>query len=701
MIDSFAFVIWWGILLALGIIAMPVAGRIFSAFPDAGYGFARILGILIFSYTIFLIGTFRILPIYGATLSIIAVLLALLSLWSMKRFPLLHRPRIAHIATIEAIFFIIFLFWATLRGFSPQIEGLEKFMDLGLVNASARATFYPPMDMWHAGNSINYYYFGHLITAHLSMLGQIPTAISYNLMMATLPALTAIGAYSLVYALLRSIGTSAIRSSVGGFISAGILVFGGNLHILYSLFSSYAVDAPVSFWSLSFQPFQFPNAYWYPNATRFIVNTIHEFPVYSFIVSDLHGHVLDIPNVLLLLAISFVVVLRRDDIAHARIPIRIWTFGGIGWLLAVMYMTNAWDGLIYALWILLMSMVIFFRKGIRTLSTIAGPLIIGWGIASLPFSLFFTPFASGIGILCAPEALTAIGRIGPILFEADHCQRSPLWQLMILHGWFLAWYVIFLIWSYRSRRLFPSDLWILGIGAFGIMLMFVPEFVYARDIYPAHYRANTMFKFVYQSFILWSLMTGYIIIRMLNDLSGIRRALYCSVVIIVCIPLLIYPALAIPAFYGNLTRYQGLDGSAWLARSHPGDYSAIHWFNRSVTGQPVILESYGDSYTEYGRISVYTGLPTVLGWTVHQWLWRGSYDALTPRIRDIEQMYQATDPRTVLSIARTYDIDYIVIGPLEKKKFPRINEEVFRRAGHEVFSDQGTTVYAISQTVSK
>ena len=77
------------------------------------------------------------------------------------------------------------------------------------------------------------------------------------------------------------------------------------LTTIYTFFKAYPNDHPVPFWKLSFLPFSFPNGYWYPNATRFIPFTIHEFPIYSFVVSDLHGHVLDIPIVLLTIATIF------------------------------------------------------------------------------------------------------------------------------------------------------------------------------------------------------------------------------------------------------------------------------------------------------------------------------------------------------------------------------------------------------------
>ena len=52
-----------------------------------------------------------------------------------------------------------------------------------------------------------------------------------------------------------------------------------------------------------------PSTYWYPNATRFIPKTIHEFPSYSYVVADLHGHVYDIPFVLLSISILFIIVM--------------------------------------------------------------------------------------------------------------------------------------------------------------------------------------------------------------------------------------------------------------------------------------------------------------------------------------------------------------------------------------------------------
>ena len=111
--------------------------------------------------------------------------------------------------------------------------------------------------------------------------------------------------------------------------------------------------------------------------------------------------------------------------------------------------------------------------------------------------------------------------------------------------------------------------------------------------------------------------------------------------------ILSYPIFAINSFYDNLIIIKGLDGISYLKILYVGDYSLINWINKNIKGQPVILEANGDSYTDYARISANTGLPTVIGWPVHEWLWRGTYDIVSPRITDVQTLYTCMILNTV------------------------------------------------------
>src|SRR3990167_4289917 len=87
-------------------------------------------------------------------------------------------------------------FWAIIRGFQPDIEGLEKFMDFGFMNSVVRSRFFPPLDMWWAGGSINYYYFGHFLSGMLTKLSGIEPSVTYNLAIANIFGLGVMGAFS-------------------------------------------------------------------------------------------------------------------------------------------------------------------------------------------------------------------------------------------------------------------------------------------------------------------------------------------------------------------------------------------------------------------------------------------------------------------------------------------------------------------------
>ena len=108
------------------------------------------------------------------------------------------------------------------------------------------------------------------------------------------------------------------------------------------------------------------------------------------------------------------------------------------------------------------------------------------------------------------------------------------------------------------------------------------------------------------------------------------------------------------------------------------------------------MEAQGDSYTDYARVSANTGLPTVLGWTVHEWLWRGSYDIPAPRIEEVKKMYESRNLAETESLLKKHDVAYIFIGNLEKQKYPLLYEEKFKILGNPVYKNSNTTIYKIT-----
>ena len=733
--DIIAILQWWLVIFVIGLAFLPLTLLLFSNFFDKGYIFSKLIGVAIASYTVFLLGITHIVPFNRFSAILITLLVAALIIYFLPlkwrvMYLLRHHWRIF---IFEELFFLAALFiWSYIHSFNPDIHGLEKYMDYGFVASILRSDYFPPKDMWFPPLPINYYYYGHFITAFLTKISGIAPSLTFNIMLATIFALClsetfSIGANLFAFAQKNLIPRRyKLRLAIAGFMTAMLATLAGNLHIIYAFFGAYPTDNPKPIWQLPFMPETFPNAYWYPNATRYIYHTIHEFPIYSWVVADLHGHVLDIPFVLLIIALLLTLFIAKDPANKDEIIDDKWKKSWVnapwiesfksffilhplfifllGFLLAIMYMTNAWDAAIYLLLVALITVPLFWER-IRKESQNAFQFCVRLSVPivtvtsvffifSFPYNYFFKPFASGIGILCSPSFLTKIGKLGPILFEADHCQHSYLWELLMLYGFFYFFVGAFIIYLARFKKILRIDIFISLLIVLSTFLIILPEFIYVKDIYPDHYRANTMFKLVFQAFIMLSIASAYIFFRIME--GRFRFILFPLSVVLISL-VMTYPYFAVKSYYGDVKAYKGLDGTSYLQTTYPSDYEGILWLNNNIKGQPVILEAQGDSYTDYARVSANTGLPTVLGWTVHEWLWRGNYSIPASRINDIKEIYESRDLEKTKDLLKKYNIEYVFIGALEPQKYPDLNEAKFVFLGQLVFQKDNTRIYKVSR----
>lgn len=672
MFSDFKFIIlWWLVIFLLGSVSLPLTFRLFSKFWDRGYIFAKVIALVLTTYIVFVLGVFKILPFTTITVISVALILAFISYKTSKNFLNDFRKKYPIFIAEELLFLLILILWSFVRGFAPDIEGLEKYMDWGFINSMLRTRFMPPLDMWFASLPINYYYFGHLIFALLTKVSSIPSAITYNLGIATVCALTFVSGFSFSSNLVFSLAKKSRAKTVvlAGLVSALLLTFGGNLHPLYKIakiniknnghlvFSRQAIS-------------QAAQSYWYPDATRFIGfdpdiadKTIHEFPLYSFVVADLHGHMNDIPLVLFFVAFLFSNFLNLTNLTNL---INLQLIIPSALTLSIAYMTNAWDFAVYGL-LFGISHLIIFRSPLKTLAN-GLAIVVLWYLFTLPFSLNFIPMAEGLRL-------------------AD--SRSPFYQLFILYGGFWLISLPFVLF-FKKLKITTSDLFALSLITTATILVTIPEIGYLKDIYIfEHRRANTMFKLVYQAFMMYSLVSGYILIRLS------KYKLYKLLFLPIFICHLIYPYFAIHSYYG-LREYKGLWGLKYLQNLYPDNLAAIDWLNSNVVGQPVILEAAGDSYTTYNHVSSATGLPTVEGWVVHEWLWRGGYDQPGARSAEVQKMYESKDSAEVRQLLQKYQVQYIIIGAKEREKYQNIDENKFVDLGTRlVFQSGQTKIYKL------
>jgi YYY domain-containing protein len=340
--DLFLLIIWWSYILVIGLIFLPLSNKFFSNWFDKGYLLSKAIGIVVLSYISWLLSSSRVLPFRRGVLFGIIIFTVLMFFYifrnnfKLKEFLISNRR--VFIAE-EIMFFIIIVFWAYVRGMQPDILGLEKYMDFGFVNCILRADYMPARDMWYAGQNINYYYFGHYVCAFLAKLTGIDSAVAYNLMLCTICSfmfgLTFSISGNLVYHIDKKNYSKIIAA---GLISASLLTFGGNLHGFI-----YGVALPKAK-ALGIYSGQKTNFY-YPDSTRYIGynpptndKTIHEFPIYSLVVSDLHGHVSNVPFVLTFIAFLFSFIANKSNQKLDKYYGMFAVF-----LLGIFYMTNSWD----------------------------------------------------------------------------------------------------------------------------------------------------------------------------------------------------------------------------------------------------------------------------------------------------------------------------------------------------------------------
>ena len=715
--DFFTFLTWWEMLFLLGLVFMPVTSRMFRGFDDNGWMFSKVLAVAVCGYVQWLLACLKISPFTGITCVILTVICCLGSLlYGIKcknRLPdSLPRKQAALVYQEELLYFLVFLFWTYLAGFHPAAHGTEKYMDFGFMQAMMRSTTLPAQDMWYAGKPFNYYYGGQYLAVFLTKLTGTNVEVTYNLMRTMVAAFAFLLPFSLVRQMLKDkLRTGREWSFCLGGILAGMAVsMSGNLHyIIYGII---------------LRLLKIKTDYWFPSSTRYIGfdpavtgdETIHEFPSYSFVLGDLHAHVINVFLVLTVLGILYSWMKTNSGKSWRQREI-----GLLGLLLGMFLFSNTWDFMIY--YVVICGTLLFGNlKRYSSGSFISQALkwsVIQWVellaaafLASLPFHLTFeNVMVQGIGIVKI---------------------HTAFYQFCVLWAFPLLVCVPFVIGILKSIGTFPEkkfwsffysikypDLYGLVLVLCAIGLIFIPEFVYVRDIYEKTApRANTMFKLTYQAYIMFGIMMAYILVfftvNRIKRCNGADSTVMCKgllrcprlqsltgiIAILVLISTCGYLENAITHWFTGFPKrnaYQTLNATNYLETAISDDAAAIRWLNDNVEGQPIILEASGDSYQDYdNRVSAMTGLPTVLGWYVHEWLWRNDLEEENQRKEDVQTIYTSSNADQIKSLIEKYKISYLFIGSCEYEKYGEINSELLASIGKVVFRQSETTIIEVS-----
>ncbi len=375
-------VIWYLVIFGLGLVVYPLVRAAFPGLADHGYPLSRIVGLLLWAWLAWMAGSLGLSYsrlIIGLSLGIV-VLAGLILGWCQRQELLQEfRARWKYFLLVEGIFLGFFLIDLFIRLGNPDLwhpyKGGERPMDFAFFNAILKSNTFPPYDPWFAGGYINYYYYGYVIVGTpVKLLGIVPS-IAYNFILPTLFACLAVGAFSVGWNILSGVRAAKTPEGeeprlklfdipfIGGISASSAMVLLGNLGIVRMVEQGFErVAAPGGlidggsllqhiWWAargflmvLSGANLPYGAGDWYWFSSRIFppgYTDFYEFPVFTFIYSDLHAHMIALMLTVLVISWTLSVLLSKARWDNPLNMILGFFMGGL--IIGSLKPTNTWD----------------------------------------------------------------------------------------------------------------------------------------------------------------------------------------------------------------------------------------------------------------------------------------------------------------------------------------------------------------------
>ncbi|MEM2925788.1 MAG: DUF2298 domain-containing protein [Methanocellales archaeon] len=708
-IDLSPIAIWWLMVEIVGLIAFPFLASLCQDLNDKGYSVSKIFGMLLTTYLTWIVSALGLFPFNFYTILILLLIVGAIGLYLTLSGPI--KPRISWewemMVKNELVFTFAFLSFSFILSIRPDIyfTHSEDFMNFAMLQSILRSDYFPPMDPWFAGMSLNYYYLGHLSVAFLTKLTGISSSITYNLSIAMFFALAANAAYG--------IGYNFTGKTLYGLIT-----------ILFTLISGFAigfVKLIKSLFEVNFNLIDWFTGYKFWEDTSIIPGSTTFYPYYTFIHGYLQAHMISISFQLMfiLLLYNFLKKSKRER----------GDFLFIGLCLGFFSALNLWEYPTYL--ILSFAAIIIFSPKQEWGRTMIG-------IALLSFILFLPYYLArsaggfyGLGIvLNRTPFLNFTAVFGALLFiilpflilkfldnnktlvvqvKSKKIQMALIIIVLMILTILLNFQILILIalivlLCFTAIFMGNDDremIYIYLLILMGAVLSLFCETIYINDAFSYPYeRFNTVMKVYLQIWVFWGVSAALTIYQASTKLVKPRIwGIFTTLIILIS---LIHP-LAMTASWssGNFGFWesnvkQTLDGALYLEEIAREDYKAISWINQNIKNQPILLEAPGVSYTYSSRISTFTGLPTIIGWGSHEIMWGRNHVEISQRILDVDTIYSTTDLEVAINLLNKYGVDYIYIGWVGKMKYTKEGINKFRERPKlflKVYESEGVEIY--------
>lgn len=671
------FQVWFASLL-MGLISWPFSAIFFNKISDRGYSLSKIIGWVVLSYSLFVLATIKVVSLSLTSLIFLVLVWTGINFFIERQKKVLSEIKWKQIILIEIMFLALLSVFSYIKGHQPEIYQIERWMDFGFIQALFNTDKLPLFDIWFLGENLNYYYFGHVIGYAVLSLSRISLVPGFYILTAWIFSLLGINVYRLGKDLILLLNENAGWKSraISGVLSFFNVILAGTMYsvlYIYEYLRYWIWGIPV--------PFSF-----YPAPTRIIPGTITEMPIYSYIVAENHAHYWGLLSGVMILGILYALWTEKEELNFTNK--KMWM---LSFLLGIAYMINTWDAL--TLGILSLGTVIakYYDKNKIKLLICCGLLPVFAYIFGLPWTIFFKAPLFGIGIVKTTSSL-----INWISF----------WGIQItIIAMFLAGLIYAkkkkIIWEILQKN-YKLFLIIITVGFFFLGLL---ELIYVKDILKEGewYRANTFFKVYIQIWLWWGIIIGPMIVWMSRRLKRINyKLLFCFIITLIILVQIIYPIKAIQQAHLDNKKFTGIEsGLNWWKNKYSQDHSAYLYLTSVRDNLPPndkiknIVEAEGESYTDASRFSVFLGWPTIIGWPVHEWTWRGNYDEVRKRREEVKEIYTGKDLIKTKEILEKYKINYVIAGEVEKEKYKDLNYNKLMKIGKIVFDKEEVKVIEV------
>ncbi|MBW6442061.1 hypothetical protein K0B04_04140 [Patescibacteria group bacterium] len=623
---------------------------------------SKIIGALFVGYLSFIFSTVKILPLNSIYLWFLPVIWGFVNLYIYLRYKPIKEFPLKQVLISEIIFITLYGFWTFIKAHTPEIYGIERFMDFGFIQLLGNSRFSPLEDIWMSGLHLNYYYFGHFVSYLLIFFSRVPSEVGFFLVGAALFGLIGSCVFRLAFDIFNYISrdSKTYLSYLAGFLSLYFVLFSGIFQTPFDLISG--------------------KDFFYADAARAIPGTITEPPLYSFMEADLHAHVWG----LVIGTVVMFSIFNTWSNQETREPTVLF----LGYAIGLAVMTNTWDSVTLGFLTGVVLMFLIFKDNLSFSRFILyfSIIIMVSFLISYPWLFFFE----------SPTASISFVKI-----------RSDLWQWFSFWGHFVLIYIIyFTIFIKNIRLVLKKELILVAIVLAAFILIGLTELIYVKDILDGGEwtRANTVFKVTSQTWLWLGFSSGpAIILSICGVKNNIGKIVTAIILLMFFLLTIFYPIKAINQVYLKGRELANLNsGLNWIQERYPDDYRAYEFLRNIRDDLPidhkkkVILEAEGESYNDTSIFSTFLGWPTVAGWNIHEWTWRGDYNLIGTRGMEVREIYMGDSLEVTKALVKKYNIEFIVVGSVERNRYDQyLNEYKISKIAEEVFRSEGTSIYYI------